>query len=81
MDSVERRARAKGKAWEQSAGGLSGGGGSHGGEGGPAASGPAGIVYGSADLSFLMGGSGGGVGNLGKPQPAVERWKSSPQGN
>ena len=42
------------------------GGGSHGGEGGPAASGPAGIVYGSADLSFLMGGSGGGVGNLGE---------------
>ena len=49
-----------------SAGGLSGGGGSYGGEGGPAASGPAGIVYGSADLSFLMGGSGGGVGNLGE---------------
>ena len=48
------------------AGGLSGGGGSFAGEGGPGASGPAGIRYGSGSLDVLIGGSGGGMGNLGE---------------
>ena len=51
---------------ESGAGGISGGGGSHGGEGGPGASGPAGQNYGQANLDILLGGSGGGLGNLGE---------------
>ncbi|MDG0963632.1 MAG: putative Ig domain-containing protein, partial [Opitutales bacterium] len=47
------------------AGGLSGGGGSFAGEGGPGASGPSGITYGFGGLEILLGGSGGGMGNLG----------------
>jgi hypothetical protein len=48
------------------AGGLSGGGGSFAGEGGPGASGPSGILYGSGAMDVLLGGSGGGYGNLGE---------------
>ncbi|MBT7649351.1 MAG: DUF2341 domain-containing protein, partial [Opitutae bacterium] len=48
------------------ASGVSGGGGSFAGEGGPGASGPSGITYGSGNLNLLIGGSGGGMGNLGE---------------
>ena len=47
-------------------GGNTGGGGSYGGEGGQAASGPSGLLYGSGALDVLIGGSGGGSGNLGE---------------